>query len=156
MNPLLTLRTTLRPLPLLHTRLLSTTAPTRKSAVDAAKDTAKNVDRTISDAAVKGIEKGEQAAAAAKQSIGLNASKASGAAQETSGELKGKASELNGEAKGKAQEMSSSSGNMQGKMHETAGEVKGKASEVMGETKGKAQEMAGAAKGKAEEVKGKM
>ncbi|KAI4250816.1 MAG: hypothetical protein L6R35_007622, partial [Caloplaca aegaea] len=40
------------------TRFLSTTPSARKSAVDAAKDTAKAVDRTVADVAVKGIEKG--------------------------------------------------------------------------------------------------
>ena len=35
-----------------------TTSPYRQSVVDSAKDTLKKVDRTVSDAAVKGIEKG--------------------------------------------------------------------------------------------------
>ncbi|RII05801.1 hypothetical protein CUC08_Gglean009016 [Alternaria sp. MG1] len=39
-------------------RLFSTTPVARKSPVDAIKDAAKAVDRTISGAAVKGIEKG--------------------------------------------------------------------------------------------------
>lgn len=39
-------------------RLFSTAPALRKTAVDAAKDTLKKVDRTVSDAAVKGIEKG--------------------------------------------------------------------------------------------------
>lgn len=47
-----------RALPLARARFFSTSPLARKSAVDAAKDTAKTVDRTISDAAVKGIERG--------------------------------------------------------------------------------------------------
>ena len=39
-------------------RLFSTSPPVRKSATDTIKDAAKAVDRTISDAAVKGIETG--------------------------------------------------------------------------------------------------
>jgi hypothetical protein len=39
-------------------RLFSTTPIARKSPVETIKDAAKVVDRTISDAAVKGIEKG--------------------------------------------------------------------------------------------------
>lgn len=45
-------------LPLTRTRFFSTTFPAQKTATEAAKDTLKSVDRTISDAAVKGIEKG--------------------------------------------------------------------------------------------------
>jgi hypothetical protein len=41
-----------------HTRLLSTTARLHKGPVEAAKDTLKSVDRTVSDVAVAGIEKG--------------------------------------------------------------------------------------------------
>lgn len=41
-----------------QTRLFSTSVYLRKGPVDATKDAAKTVDRTISDAAVKGIEKG--------------------------------------------------------------------------------------------------
>ena len=37
-------------------RLFSTSAPIRKSAIDAVKDTAKAVDQTVSQQAVKGIE----------------------------------------------------------------------------------------------------
>ncbi|KAL8833253.1 MAG: hypothetical protein Q9170_004385 [Blastenia crenularia] len=135
-----TLRT--RALPLARTRFLSTSPLSRKSAVDAAKDTVKSADRTISDAAVKGIEKGEQAAASVKSTIGINASKAEGAASETTGDLKGKAGQSTGDLKGKA--------------NQSTGDLKGKASEVTGEAKGKAQEVAGAAKGKAEEVKSKI
>lgn len=55
MNSLRTIPT--RALPLARTRFFSTSPLARKSAVDTAKDTAKAADRTIADAAVKGIEK---------------------------------------------------------------------------------------------------
>lgn len=45
-------------LPLARTRLFSTSPYARKSTIDAAKEAAKTLDRTIADAAVKGIEKG--------------------------------------------------------------------------------------------------
>ena len=48
----------LRLQPLARQARLFTTSPNRQSAVDSAKETVKKVDRTISDAAVKGIEKG--------------------------------------------------------------------------------------------------
>lgn len=41
-----------------NARLFSTSRVAQKSALDSAKEAAKTVDRTISDAAVKGIEKG--------------------------------------------------------------------------------------------------
>jgi hypothetical protein len=41
-----------------QTRLFSTSVYLRKDPVTAAKDAVKTVDRTVSDAAVKGIEKG--------------------------------------------------------------------------------------------------
>ena len=44
--------------PLTRQARLFTTSPYRQSVVDSAKDTLKKVDRTVSDAAVKGIEKG--------------------------------------------------------------------------------------------------
>lgn len=56
MNSLRTIPT--RALPLARTRFFSTSPLARKSAVDAAADTVKTMDRKISDAAVKGIEKG--------------------------------------------------------------------------------------------------
>ena len=44
--------------PLARQARLFTTSPYRQSVVDSAKDTLKKVDRSVSDAAVKGIEKG--------------------------------------------------------------------------------------------------
>jgi uncharacterized protein YjbJ (UPF0337 family) len=97
-------------------RLFSTSSAIRKSVVDSAKDVAKKVDRTISDAAVKGIETGEKAANAIKSAV-----------PGTTGEAKGKASELTGEASGKASEMT---GEAKGKANELAGKAKGKTEEV--------------------------
>ena len=48
----------LRLQPLARQARLFTTSPYRQSVLDSAKDAAKKVDRTVSDAAVKGIEKG--------------------------------------------------------------------------------------------------
>ena len=191
----------------------STSVRTQKTAIDTAKDALKDVDRTIANAAVKGIEKGgkfrsclcsistcvqrpvkafrccpslapanhstyfeqlantnvitEQATAAVKETVGMNASKADGSAQEVMGEMKGQVQNMAGKAQGKTSEMSGGSSEMmgeaKGKAHEVAGKAQGKtsemggsASEMMGEAKGKASEMAGQAKGKAEEVKAKM
>ncbi|KAA6408909.1 MAG: hypothetical protein FRX48_07253 [Lasallia pustulata] len=106
------------------------------------KDALKAVDRTVSDAAVKGIETGEQVSQATKEAVGINASKAAGAASETAGEATGTAKSMAGRAKGSAETMS--------------GETEGSAKEMMGEAKGKAQEVAGQAKGKAAELKGEV
>ncbi|KAF1843648.1 uncharacterized protein K460DRAFT_368514 [Cucurbitaria berberidis CBS 394.84] len=86
-------------------RLFSTTPIARKSPVETVKDAAKVVDRTISDVAVKGIEKGEQAAAAVKEAVPETKGQAKGQANEVAGQAKGKANELAGEAKGKAHEL---------------------------------------------------
>ncbi|KAF3047665.1 hypothetical protein E8E12_011266 [Didymella heteroderae] len=86
-------------------RLFSTTPVTRKSPVETIKDAAKAVDRTISDAAVKGIEKGEQAAEAIKEVTPNSTSEAKGQANEAIGQAKGKAAELQGEASKKAGEV---------------------------------------------------
>ncbi|KAF2730436.1 hypothetical protein EJ04DRAFT_579838 [Polyplosphaeria fusca] len=86
-------------------RLFTSSAIARKGPVDAGKDALKAVDRTVSDAAVKGIEKGEQAASTVKQSLPNSAAEAKGEAKgkaaEVAGEAKGKAAELKGEAKSK-------------------------------------------------------
>ncbi|KAL8826421.1 MAG: hypothetical protein Q9191_003809 [Dirinaria sp. TL-2023a] len=105
-----------RLLPLARQARLFSSSPLRASVIDSAKESVKKADRTVSDAAVKGIEKGEQASQKAKSTIGLK-----------TGETKGTAAEVTGEAKGKAQEL--------------AGEAKGKASEVAGEAKGKTEEV---------------
>ncbi|ORY12732.1 hypothetical protein BCR34DRAFT_482229 [Clohesyomyces aquaticus] len=86
-------------------RLFSTSPIVRKSPVETVKDAAKAVDRTISDAAVKGIEKGGIAKGKANEVTPNSSSQAKGQAQEMMGQAKGKANELAGEAKGKAQEV---------------------------------------------------
>merc|ERR1711981_1189076 len=123
-------------------RLFSTAPRLYKGPVETAKDTLKQVDRTISDAAVSGIEKGEQAAANLKGSL------------PSTGEVKGKAQELSGQAQGKASELS---GQAKGAANEAQGaDLSSKASELAGQAKGKAHELAGEAKGKAAEVQGEV
>ncbi|KAJ5541292.1 hypothetical protein N7494_006368 [Penicillium frequentans] len=105
-------------------RSISSTSRLQKSAVDSAKDTLKKTDRVVSDAAVGGINKGEEVAGKMKDAVG-------GAKQEAkikAGDAKGNASEYEGKIKGAAQE------------------AKGSAEEVAGKAKGKAHEAAGKAK----------
>ncbi|KAF1355708.1 hypothetical protein EJ07DRAFT_168169 [Lizonia empirigonia] len=97
-------------------RLFSTTPIARKGPVETIKDAAKAVDRTISGAAVKGIEKGEQVAEAVKEATPNNAAEAKGQANEALGQAKGKASKLQGEASKKA-------GQVQGEANKKAGEA---------------------------------
>jgi len=87
------------------TRAFSTTLQQRKTATETVKDGLKKVDRTVADAAVVGIEKGQELTGKAKETAGINAKKAEGSASEVAGEAKGKAAELKGEAKGKAEEV---------------------------------------------------
>ncbi|KKY15500.1 putative lea domain protein [Phaeomoniella chlamydospora] len=87
------------------TRAFSTTIPQQKVVPDAVKEPLKKVDRVVSDAAVAGIEKGEQITDKAKSAAGVNAKKAEGSAAELSGEAKGKTEELKGKAKGTAEEI---------------------------------------------------
>ncbi|KAJ9368933.1 hypothetical protein DTO282E5_6391 [Paecilomyces variotii] len=103
----LSANTTAPVLSVARSRFLSSTASYQKGPVETTKETLKKVDRTISDAAVKGIEKGEQVTEKAKDTVGVKGSKAKGEAAELTGEAKGKAEELAGEAKGKAKEASS-------------------------------------------------
>jgi len=135
--------TTLRTLRFTTSRAaFSTSIRSQKSAVDstidAAKDTLKTIDRKVSDAAVKGIEKGQEAAEAARHVAGVNASKAEGTASEVTGKAKGAMNETSGSTSGSASEM--------------VGEAKGKAQEVAGKTKGNMAEMKGQAKAKANEM----
>ncbi|KAF2219184.1 hypothetical protein BDZ85DRAFT_243805 [Elsinoe ampelina] len=123
-------------------RPFSTTYAVKKSATEAAKDTLKSVDRTISDNLVKGIDKTSEAAQAAKSAVNSNTGSAQGKASELAGEAQGKASELSGKAKSA--------------LNSNSGTASGKAEELKGEAKGKASELSGKAKGAAEEIKGKM
>ncbi|KAL5121159.1 hypothetical protein ACEQ8H_001011 [Pleosporales sp. CAS-2024a] len=86
-------------------RLFSTSPIARKSPVETIKDAAKAVDKTISGAAVRGIEKGEQAAETVKQAMPESSGEAKGQAHEIAGQAKGKANEVAGQAKGKAAEL---------------------------------------------------
>ncbi|KAI9685424.1 MAG: hypothetical protein M1822_004555 [Bathelium mastoideum] len=88
-------------------RLFSTSPRVQKTVVDSAKDAVKKVDRTVSDAAVKGIETGEKATNATAETIGLKSKQAQGKAAEVGGEAKGKAHEVAGKAKGTAEEVKS-------------------------------------------------
>ncbi|PYH92746.1 hypothetical protein BO71DRAFT_400311 [Aspergillus ellipticus CBS 707.79] len=114
------------------TRSISATTRRDKGTIDATKDTLKKADRKVSDAAVKGIEVGENAAGKLKESVG-------GSPKAKSQELKGEASEAASKGKGKAEE---ALGSAKGKAKEAAGETKGKAEEVAGEAKGKVKETA--------------
>ncbi|KAI7153244.1 hypothetical protein KC349_g8491 [Hortaea werneckii] len=104
-------------------RLFSTSVPARKSTVDSVKEGLHNVDKTISQQAVKGIDAARSATQSAKE-----------AAEMKSGEAQGKAQEAAGSAKGTAQEVA---GQAQGKASELAGKAKGKAAELEGEAKKK-------------------
>ncbi|GES58519.1 LEA domain protein [Aspergillus terreus] len=105
-------------------RSISSTGRRQSGPVDATKETLKKADRVVSDAAVKGIEKGEQAAGKIKDTVG----KTTGEAEAQASELKGEAAEMAGKGKGKAEE--------------ALGQGKGKAEEALGEAKGKAKETA--------------
>ncbi|GLB09781.1 hypothetical protein AtubIFM57258_005709 [Aspergillus tubingensis] len=118
------------------TRSISATARRDKGPIDATKETLKKADRKVSDAAVKGIEVGENAAEKVKGTVSSTASEAKAKTDELSGE----ASQVAGQGKGKAEE---TLGTAKGKAQEAAGEVKGKAQEAAGEVKGKAKETAG-------------
>ncbi|KAI9847288.1 MAG: hypothetical protein M1837_002875 [Sclerophora amabilis] len=85
----------------------STSPVTRKSATDTVKEAVKKADRTVSDAAVGGIEKGESMSAKAKEAAGIQSQKAQGKAEQVKGQAEGKAEELKGEAKEKAADVKS-------------------------------------------------
>ncbi|PLB52855.1 hypothetical protein P170DRAFT_472747 [Aspergillus steynii IBT 23096] len=106
-------------------RSISSTARLEKGPVEATKDTLKKADKAFSGAAVKGIEKGQEATGKIKNS----ASSVAGSAESKSEELKGEAEAAAGKGKGKAEE--------------TLGEAKGKTKEAYGEAKGKAKETLG-------------
>ena len=133
----------------------STSPFAQKDSGSGVKDTIDSVNKTVGDAAVKGIEKGRECLSlffAFATTIFFRP--LSPIKQETpnadhpqpteqaSENLKSTVGLNAKQAEGSAKEMS--------------GEAKGKASELAGEAKGKTQEVAGQAKGKAEEIKGKM
>ncbi|KAJ5736319.1 uncharacterized protein N7483_001444 [Penicillium malachiteum] len=98
-------------------RSISSTARLNKGPVDATKDTLKKADRVVSDVAVKGINKGEQAAGKIKEVVGGAAEDAKSKA----GDVKGNASEYEGKVKGTAEE---AAGKAKGKAHEAVGKAK--------------------------------
>ncbi|KAL9624493.1 MAG: hypothetical protein Q9160_001157 [Pyrenula sp. 1 TL-2023] len=85
-------------------KAFSTTSFKPKSAPDTTKDTLRQADRKVSDAAVSGIDAGANAAQKAKEAVGVGAKKAEGNAAEATGKAKGTAAELSGKAKGKVEE----------------------------------------------------
>ncbi|KAJ6083175.1 hypothetical protein N7467_007310 [Penicillium canescens] len=103
-------------------RSISATASYNKGPIDATKDTLKKADRTVSDAAVKGINQGEKAAHSIKEAVGAGAQQAKAKGEEA----KGDAAKVAGQGQGKAEE--------------ALGEAKGKTKEAMGTVEGKAKE----------------
>jgi len=101
-------------------RLFSSSPAARKSVTETLKEPLKKVDRMVSNAAVKGIEKGEQVTQAAKSTLSSESKTASGEASRLSSEASGKASELAGEAKGKVSEVT---GQAKGKKEEIKGKL---------------------------------
>ncbi|KAL1587288.1 hypothetical protein WHR41_04433 [Cladosporium halotolerans] len=102
-----------------NARLFSTAPALRKSATDAAKESGKQADQTLSGAAVKGLDKAQELAQKAKEAAGFGSAEAQGKASEVAGQASGKAEELKGQAKG------------------TASQVEGKAKGAYEEAKGK-------------------
>ncbi|KAM0237006.1 hypothetical protein ACHAP5_009155 [Fusarium lateritium] len=131
-------------------RSFTTSFAAQRTATDAVKDTAKKVDRVVSDKIVDGIETGETVAAKAKDAAkNVTGGDVAAKAQELKGEAASKAQELKGEAAGKAQEL-------KGEAKGTAAQAKGKAQELKGEAKSSAEQAKGQAKGAAEEAKYKL
>ncbi|CDM28868.1 hypothetical protein DTO013E5_1318 [Penicillium roqueforti] len=81
-------------------RSISATAPCNKGPVDATKETLKKADRTVSDAAVKGINTGEKAAHKLKDAVSGGAKQA----KEKGEEVKGEAAQYADKGKSKAEE----------------------------------------------------
>ncbi|OKL63385.1 hypothetical protein UA08_01516 [Talaromyces atroroseus] len=81
-------------------RPFSTTLAAQRGPVEATKDVLKKADKTVSGAAVKGIETGEKITKKAQETIGAKG-------KEAEGKAKGKASEVEGKVKGKAEELRS-------------------------------------------------
>ncbi|KAH8692637.1 LEA domain protein [Talaromyces proteolyticus] len=83
-------------------RSFSITLAAKKGPVEGTKDALKKVDRTVSDAAVKGIETGEKATKKVQETVGTKGHEAAAKAKEVAGEAKAKGSELKDQANGKA------------------------------------------------------
>ena len=67
--------------------------------------TVHQADKSVSGAAVKGIEKAGEMAQKVKEATGLGTGEAQGKANEVSGQASGKANEVAGKAQGKAAEL---------------------------------------------------
>ncbi|KAJ5493142.1 hypothetical protein N7539_001888 [Penicillium diatomitis] len=98
-------------------RSISSSVRLEKGPIDATKDTLKQADRVVSDAAVKGIDLGKEASQKVKESVGVSSAEAEAKAKE----VKGEAEETMGKAKGSAQELA---GQAKGKMAEVEGQAK--------------------------------
>jgi isoleucyl-tRNA synthetase len=130
-------------------RLFSTTPIARKSPVETIKDAAKVVDKTISGAAVKGIEKGgTYTIPPASNAITWSPSPctlASNTAQSHGPCIAYWLSKTEQAAEAVKQAVPESTGEAKGQANEVAGQAKGKANELAGEAKGKAAELQGEA-----------
>ncbi|KAJ5674040.1 hypothetical protein N7462_009479 [Penicillium macrosclerotiorum] len=102
---------------ILAIRSISSTAKNEKGPVDATKDTLKKADRVVSDAAVKGINKGEEVGHKLKDVFGSTSAEAKSKAQS----MKGDAAEYAGKSKGEAEH---AAGKVKGKMEEMSGKAK--------------------------------
>ncbi|KAL1991340.1 hypothetical protein VTN49DRAFT_5332 [Thermomyces lanuginosus] len=92
---------------LIGIRAFSTSPWYSKGPIDVTKETLKKVDRTVSNAAVKGIEKGEKATEAIKRTVGSKSDRAAREAEEVAGQARQKTGEMASEAKEKAGDMAS-------------------------------------------------
>ncbi|KAJ5188557.1 hypothetical protein N7491_004877 [Penicillium cf. griseofulvum] len=115
-------------------RSISATAPCNKGPIDVTKETLKKADRTVADAAVKGINTGETGT-----NLAVPTEKAAHKIKEVVGSGTKQAKEKGGEVKGEAAEY--------------AGKGKGKVNEVLGEAKGAVGAGTQQARAKGEEVK---
>ena len=136
-------------------RAFATSPLAQKSPVDTAKNAVKQADKTVSQAAVSGIEKGGMPPASSPVTsshcfrgtpLRKKRPKSSYSSKIPSKHIANVRPILTEQL---AQSMKSSASS-------ATGQAKGKTSEMSGEAKGKASEVAGEAKGKAEEVKSKM
>ena len=159
-----------RILPLTRQTRLFSTSPFRASVLDTAKATVKEVDRKVSDAAVKGIEKGGMSSSNYPLSFSfsfftLNQSTTNHPSTFSRSDLlhqlvpmlishpeqaTQKAKEVTGM---KAEETKQEA---MGNAHEMAGEAKATKEQMKGEAMGKKEELKGEAKATKEEIKHKM
>ncbi|KAK2873831.1 hypothetical protein FQN49_002035 [Arthroderma sp. PD_2] len=86
--------------------LFSTTPHRQKGPIAATKDTLKAADRLVSDAAVKGIEKGEAATNKIRHTVGSKAKEAEREAEDAAKKTSRKASDVAEDAAEKAEEYS--------------------------------------------------